>query len=337
MVRYTVGMLLGIMATPAMLLAVYFGVSRFLPDHLPAPAITILEPLDEKLRYLRERHDGEAPDIIVVGSSITWRQLDGNALEVQSKRGIKILNGGTGLLKTHQTRAMVRFYLDRFPETHTIATFVGLPDFEDCKGLPAEVMDRADAAAYAFEEADPLPLYLRYFAPIRYVRTGLDLPARRQPFIGDLWQDRYGSGPMQIPKEKQQGLRYGRIGTDPSCIDPLIALAEELRGAGRHFVIVFPPTHPDYWRHFPGGRKRLQTVVEAIQTRVRPLGATVVDMHADADYRAEDFWDAFHMQWTAVQRFSARLAPLLTGMEDGDSGMMTRVDRPNPGQPLAVR
>lgn len=315
MVRYVIGMALGALATPAVLLSLYLGVSRYLPDHLPAPAITSLEPLDEKLRYLRDRFDGETPDVLTVGSSITWRHLDGDTLVRAAGGDLTVLNGGTGLLKTHQTRAMVQFYLDRFPGIVTIATFVGLPDFDDCKRRPASLMDPEDAAAYAFEQAEPLPLYLEYFAPVRYVRTGLNLPERTEPLTGDLWQDEYGSGPMQIPQEMQEGLRYGRIDLDPLCIDQLVALAVDMEAAGKRFVIVFAPTHPDYWKYYPGGLNRLRATIAQVKQRVRPHGAQVVDMHVDPDYLAADFWDAFHMQWAAVRRFTAEIAPALTGAD----------------------
>ncbi len=335
--RYVIGMILGLLATPLTLLGGYQAVVRFWPEHLPAPAITSLEPLDEKLRYLRERYDDGPPDVLTVGSSITWRHLDGDALVAEGGRDLTVLNGGTGLLKTHQTRAMIHFYLDRFPGIGTIATFVGLPDFDDCLRRPAELMDPEDATAYAFDQVDPLPLYLRYFAPVRYVRTGLDLPDRRRPLIGDLWQDEYGSGPMQVPTEMQDGLRYGRIDLDPNCVDQLVTLAEEIRAGGRRFVIVFPPTHPDYWRHYPRGRHRLQTIIATVRERVEPLGVPVIDMHADPAYRAADFWDAFHMQWTAVQRFSARIAPVLAGDGDGTGATAIRAEAPRTEPATTIR
>ena len=45
-------------------------------DRLPAPPVTKVEFLDEKLRFLRERPDLDPP-FVLVGSSMALRQFDG--------------------------------------------------------------------------------------------------------------------------------------------------------------------------------------------------------------------------------------------------------------------
>ena len=73
---YWMGLAAGI-AGPFVGLAIAYGVLGE-TGRLPAPAITRIEYLDEKLRFLRERPELK-PEIVAVGSSIAWRQLDGDA------------------------------------------------------------------------------------------------------------------------------------------------------------------------------------------------------------------------------------------------------------------
>src|SRR3546814_18566499 len=75
----------------------YAAFATVWPESLPAPAISRLVQIDEKLRFLRQ-HPGLDPEVLAVGSSITWRQIDGDAFStsVDGDDG-RFLNGGTGM------------------------------------------------------------------------------------------------------------------------------------------------------------------------------------------------------------------------------------------------
>jgi hypothetical protein len=75
--RYWVGNVAGAVAC----LGVIAGAIAYLSHvkRMPAPAMTLVQHLDEKLRYLRD-HPEFTPELVAVGSSIAWRQLDGSPL-----------------------------------------------------------------------------------------------------------------------------------------------------------------------------------------------------------------------------------------------------------------
>src|SRR5215210_7742538 len=141
---YYVGLLGGVLIAFAMIVG---GLGLLaLIDRLPAPPITKVEFLDEKLRFLREHQDLD-PTLAVVGSSMALRQFDGRPFA--SRLGQKqVLNGASTLIKVHQTRFLTSFYMQHFPKLQTIMLMLGPPDFENCTTTPANLFDLDDASGY---------------------------------------------------------------------------------------------------------------------------------------------------------------------------------------------
>lgn len=302
MKRFTLGIAAGISAVFVAVLATFGAVGAFWPDRLPPPAISRLAVIDEKLRFLRD-HPDLKPQMLAVGSSITWRQLAGHEFE---RAGIKpFLNGGMVLLKTHHTRAMAEFFLDQYGSVGELLTLVSLPDFENCTGAPL-MFGTGDAARYAFRGWPSAYFYLRYFDPYRYLRTARTLPEKRVPLSGEFYVDTYGSGPIQIAAGR--GLRYAAIAPDPACTTALIELARGAAARDVAVTIVFPPVHPEYRRLYPDSIAALAEVVEAVRSAAAGDGATVVSMFADPRFTGDDFFDAFHLQWAAVDDLSRSIA-----------------------------
>lgn len=277
------------------------------PEHMPAPPITRLSAMDEKLRYIR-RHPQLDPQILAIGSSIAWRQLDGAVFDQMAGRSGAFLNGGTAMLQIHQSREMLDFYLSHLRNVRSVLLLVGPPDFDDCSRAPAELMPAEDAAAYAFSELPEAYFYLRYFAPQRFIKAAATLPARQQPLVGDLYLDQWGSGPLHVPAEMQRGLRYGVTRSDPACVDALLAMAGDLRQRNIALTVVFPPVHPEYRAQYPHVMAALCTTVMQLQPALAEGGVRLLQYQNDPRYTAEDFFDAFHLQFPAVQRFSKELA-----------------------------
>lgn len=313
---FALGILAGLVLVYGGLAATYAGLAVFRPANLPAPAISRLVPLDEKLRFLRQNRQLD-PRVLAVGSSITWRQIAGDEF-VRVAGGGAFLNGATGYLKIHQTRDLLDFYLERYANVRTVLLFTGPPDFEDCTEEPAAMLDHGAAAAYAFEQAPDFYFYLRYFSPQRYLRSALTLDRRTQPLTGDLSLDRYGSSPLQVPARMQAGLRYGAVAHDPACADALSALARELADREIGFVVVFAPVHPDYRREFPKVVAALRRVARQFEDRGARLGARVVNLIDDDRFAAVDYFDAFHLQWPAVRRLSRHVARAIVAMDRPD-------------------
>jgi hypothetical protein len=309
MKNFGYGILAGLVAVPLCIVAAFAALAVFAPASMPAPAISSLVHLDEKFRFLRE-HPEFDPRILAVGSSITWRQLAGKALEPQADGPHGFLNGGTGYLRVHQTRALTRFYLSRFPNVHTVLVMVGPPDFRSCTEEPAEIFVAEDAARYAFEGWPAIYFYLRYFTPRRYLETTMNLAGRQAPLGGDLYLDAYGSGPVQMPEDTDLGLRYGKLDKDSACIDALVGLAQDMKDRGIHLMLVFPPVHPEYRARFPDEMRWLENAAARMERerRKNPRHLTVLRMYRDNSFAARDYFDAFHLQWPAVKVLSARIA-----------------------------
>jgi hypothetical protein len=302
---YFVGLLGGALLAFALIMA---GLGWFAwTDRLPAPPITKVEFMDEKLRFLRERQDLD-PTFVVVGSSMALRQFDGQPFA--SRLGQKhVLNGASTLINVHQTRFLTSFYMEHLPHLQTIVLMLGPPDFENCTTTPADLFDPEDASGYAFKQDIAAPLYLRYFAPVLYLRRARNFQERRVPLTGDFWMDEYGSSPLQWTPEMIKGLRYGALRFDRSCVNHLLQALTEIKAKGIRPVVVFSPVHPEYRWEYPESIERLKTVGEAVKAELRE-GSDFFNL-SEGDFEASDFFDAVHLQWTAVQRYSDKLAGLV--------------------------
>ncbi|HEV7369232.1 hypothetical protein [Arenibaculum sp.] len=277
------------------------------PQHLPAPSITRIKHLDEKLLYLRERGPVE-PALLAVGSSITWRQMDGDAFAELAGGADRVFNGATAFLQAHQTRFLTEFYLDHFSGVETVLVMVALPDFSDCTGIDSVLMDTADAVSYAFEGKDDLGFYFKYFTPLMYLKRGISMAEQRQPLTGEVYLDEYGSSPIDLLPGTTPSLRYGELPVDDACIAELAKLSAEIDGMGKEMALVFAPVHPAYWESFPAAREAWRAVAERITEAVAPHGTRVLDLAESPAFKAEDFFDAFHLRWPSVARFSTMTA-----------------------------
>lgn len=295
---YFLGIAIGALTLPALLVGAQFALLQLRPMNMPAPALSQVEALDVKFRYMRN-HQTLDPDVIAVGSSMTWRHFDGKNFEAHS--GLDFFNGGTSYLKIHQARYLANFYSDMY-DANFYVMLTSLPDFENCTTVPASLFDRGDVEDYVTGEKPEWFYYLKYLALTRYVRTGIELPQRMARLEGDLWQDEYASGPLHIP---DLGLRYGRQDFDPECVQQLYGMSDDLAQAGRRFLVALIPVHPDYLEKYPETGKQLSALYDDIQKELRRNGHDVVMLSESTSYSADDFFDAFHLQWPAVQRLSA--------------------------------
>lgn len=307
MKRFACGILLGCLGLVGGLGAIYGALAFFMPASMPPPPISRLAAMDEKLRFLRE-HPEFDPVLIAVGSSITWRQVAGAPFEKAAGGSGHFLNGATVKLQIHQTRDLVDFYLANYSNISNVLLMVGLPDFEDCSSEPARLFDHDTAKAYAFDRWPSAYFYLRYFAPKRFASTAMTLAGRRTPFTGDLFLDDYGSGPLDVPEKMKRGLRYSEIQTDPACIDKLVEMSRSLTARGVQMTLVFPPVHPEYRLAYPAAMPTLCRIAKDVAVATKEDSIRILLMPSDPSYTESDFFDAFHLQYPAVQRFSTRVA-----------------------------
>ena len=107
-----------------------------------------------------------------------------------------------------------------------------------------------------------------------------------------------------MPESKQHGLRYGAVELDPACAGVLTRLSQTLTAQDRRLVVVFTPIHPDYRRQYPDVMDWLDGIAAEIADATAADNTLVLRMSAERAYAEADFFDAFHLQWPAVQRLS---------------------------------
>jgi hypothetical protein len=291
-------------------------------DRLAAPPISKIEHLDEKLRFLRRNPEID-PSLIVIGSSMAWRQFDAEPFAAKLGQG-HVLNGATAFLKIHQTRFLTSFYMDSFPRLRTIVLMLGPTDFQNCTSIPADLFDPDEVRGYVFEQDSPAPLYLRYFSPAHYLRRARDYEERLVPMRGDLFMDSYGSGPMQWTPEMMKGLRYGDQDFDRACIHELHKLLSEIKSRNIRPVVVFSPLHPEFRQRYSETIQQLKQIAAQVKAEIQ--ASDFFDM-TENNAEAADFFDAIHLQWTAARVFSRQLVSLVLPGQIADGAVPAPINQ----------
>ncbi|MCE6952537.1 hypothetical protein LAZ29_16510 [Cereibacter sphaeroides] len=301
--RYILSVALGLVLTGGVIAASFTAAESLWRDKMPPPAISGSIATDEKLRYLRQRGD-EPVDVLAVGSSITWKHLDGAPFDA---RGGKFVNGGTAYLRIHETRTLTRFYLDLYPGISHVVMLSALPDFSGCTG-DGSIMDLDDARAYVRGDRPVAYFYMRYFAPLRYAMQARRREQQQVPFDGfGYWMNEHGTTPSTRPTDANDELRYEELPLEPACLEALDQLEAELAARGIDFTLVLTPVAPRYSGLYPRTVRAMDDAARFARTH----GIRVLDYSDDKTYGNSDFWDAFHMQWPAAKRLSREVAETL--------------------------
>lgn len=285
--------------------AVLAGLDR--AGRLPAPPLTATDCIDEKFRFLR-RTDIRTPDIVAVGSSVTWRNIDFARLAV----GRAPLNAATCYLNVHQTAHLARFVLDAFPSTRTVLVVLAMRDFRSCAGDGA-FFDRRTALRYVDRQDDGRLLYLLNFRPTPFLTAALGTPRieGQAPGTSLLDMDRFGSGPILVrPPDIRED-----VAVDPGCLPHLRAMASEMRSRDRGIVVVLMPPMPAWIAAYDPGGVRDGAWRRAVHAALDGTGALLLDGVA---FGAADaaFTDPAHFHWEELSAFMDWLRPRLPSVAD---------------------
>jgi hypothetical protein len=298
------------MAVGALSVIALFGVALVSLDsvgRLPPPQLANTLCIDEKLRFLHASSAFDAPSfqptVMAVGSSVSWRTFDGEAVERATAGRAQPFNGGFCGLKMHETAFSTRYFLTRYPSVRDVVTILAPQDMTDCRNSRAQLFDPADVDGYVYGDAWVFPLYLKYFDPFTFVKNVIFTQAG---FRWGLVFDRFGGSPIDT-EERSARLVYGALDAyDPECFRALSDLATELRADGRRLVVATMPLHPAWLdlydpqrRHVPQFEQRIDAALAGTgAVHWRPLAFTL---------EADDFVDAIHIRWSAAQDFSRAL------------------------------
>lgn len=305
---YLLALCSGLLGTLGIFVLLLTGLN--LTDNLPPPAFSNSLCVDEKLNFLRNNPIAD-PNLLVIGSSVAWRHVDGAAL-IRHSPQLRPFNGGFCGLHANQSVYVADWLLDREPSIRQVVMIADPLDFAGCWKVPDAVFDRTDADRYVYENAAPWGYYMRYFAPRSLLRNAQTVKLQRANRIewDPLVFNRFGDGPLEPAKDR--GLFYGAPEPlDRSCFTALGTLAQRLQREGRQLLVVSTPLHPQ-WKaeHDPDG-SFLADFDRRMHATLAPSGAQywIPDHNWTAPPNA--FVDAIHLRWSAVHSFSAALAQQL--------------------------
>lgn len=307
--RYLLALLGGLLGSLALFWLTLLVLDR--TDNLPPPAFSNSLCVDEKLNFLRQRSP-VAPDLLVIGSSVAWRHVDGAAI-VRGSPAAQPFNGAFCGLHANQSVYVANWLLDREPSIRQVVMVVDPQDFTGCWKVREAVFDREDVDRYVYQGASPWWYYMRYFSPVSFLRNAVNVKARRANLqeMDPLVFNRYGDGPLDT--DKSRGLYYGEPDAlDPVCFKALGRLAERLQGEGRQLTVVSTPLHPDWKAQQDPDGRYLADFDQRLQQALAPTPARYWDADEEWQPAPSSFVDAIHLRWSAAQDFSAVLARQLT-------------------------
>jgi hypothetical protein len=274
--------------------------------HLPPPAFSNSLCVDEKLHFLRQEQPS-SPTLLVVGSSVAWRHFDGSTL-LREAPGLKPLNGAFCGLRANQTAFATDWLLDHYRDVREVVMIASPQDFQDCTSKPTAFFDRDDVDDYVFGQATPWFYYTRYFSLVSLARNAATVAGKRSGAnrTDPLVFDRFGSGPLAAEGWRGQ-LLYGAVDKPgPACLSALSQLAQRVHGEGRRLLVAMTPLHPQWRKLYDPDGAMLSRFSNGIREALGESGAQYWDgrQFLASD---EDFFDAIHLRWSTVPRFTAAL------------------------------
>jgi hypothetical protein len=265
---------------------------------LPAPPVSGTYCIDEKLAWLKHNPDALASNVIAVGSSVTWRNLDFSVLSPAARSAVGgVVNAAPCFLRANQIRFMVHHLLQRRPEIHTVLTVLNPRDMEVCSTTPSAFYEPTLADAYLNGSVPDFWVYFRNLRAESFIRDIVQLPVRRQQ---ELVYDRFGSGP--ITRNNPQ-LWYP-FNPELSCYRELHSLATELSAKGVQFIVATLPVMPDWTKHHDPEAQTQRGFLADIETALSGTGAFLVDGQTKHPLPTPAFTDPAHLQWPVVADFT---------------------------------
>ncbi len=265
---------------------------------LPAPPITATNCIDEKFKFLHET-DIRNPGLIAVGSSVTWRNLDFSVFAEHYGKDIEPLNAAPCFLYVNQTAYLTDFLLDNMPSVKSVMSVFSMRDFSACSTSPTEFFRPEDAESYVFD-GDPGMASLPEEFPPGVPSCGMSsiCPAcgRGRTYRAPLVMDPYGSGPLTLPEPEIRE----NFELDPTCLDHLSAMSENLSRRGIDFIVVLLPQMPAWRDAYDPGGVRDAEFRSAVSRRLDGTRTVLIDAQQGLHLRNDQFTDHAHLQWDAV-------------------------------------
>lgn len=281
---------MGFLAAGALGISVLDALGR-----LPAPPLTATSCIDEKFAFMRDRAP-ERPDLIAVGSSVTWRNLDFSAVDPRGTGADTPVNAAPCFLQVHQTAFLTGFYLDGMPTVSTVVSVFAMRDFEDCDGDGA-FFSPTLARLHVLDGWPGLPLYFVNFRPKHFLQDVLRIKGMRSGEDGKnpLVMDAFGSGPLDLAPDIREDVVF-----DVSCIPHLARMERDLADRGVRWIVALMPPMPSWIDRYDPGGARDREWRRAVRETLSSPNTTLVD-GAEGPFGDDRFFtDPAHFNWTHV-------------------------------------
>lgn len=303
--RYLLSLFIGLFGASAVFCLALFSLHR--TGNLPPPAFSNNLCVDEKLHFLRN-NPIQSPNLLIIGSSVAWRHVDGNAL-VSALPEVRPMNGAFCGLFANQSTYVGHWLLDREPSIRNVVMITDPQDFAGCWRVPAAVFNREHVDSYVYENTSRWGYYMRYFSPKSLARNALTVKAQRAGQIewDPLVFNSFGDGPLETGNTRE--LMYGRPDSlDHNCFDALRVMSARLQQEGRQLMVVSTPLNPQWKEKYDPDGTFLADFDKRIVDSLRANGGTYWNADKDWSTPATSFVDAVHLRWSAAQEFSVALA-----------------------------
>jgi hypothetical protein len=274
--------------------------------NLPPPIVTNNLCFDEKIHWMSYELPSSAPDLLVFGSSVAWRQFDGRQA-IESGLAKNPYNLGFCGMRLSQTAFVARYFLTKqkfqFPVR---AVIIASPqDFEGCPSSEEQVFSKPDADQAIFSRTHGWELYLKNVDPVPFVRNASVVKAQRSgpnDLNRGLIFTRYGDGPIDTAQTRD--LTYGPItNLKQECFVALKDLAQYFSSHEIETILVLTPINPQWLSKFDPDRRILNEVRSGVSEALKKSDVRVWDASENKSFSELDFFDAVHLRWSSVRRF----------------------------------
>lgn len=277
---------------------------------LPPPPLAGNVCVNEKFKFLAER-DIRDTDLMAVGSSVTWRNLDMAAFGRRNLAN-RPLNASTCYLQLGQTGFYTDFMLAHLKRVRSVIIVVAPRDFEQCTATKEKFFSTDLAAAYVFSRMSPFPIYLANFRPASFIEDAIHIKRLRADVSDEhtMVMDAYGTSPVRASSPW-----WPRPVLQETCFGALRELEQTVTAAGAHLIVASFPLHPEWHeRYDPTG-----AVIAAFEARLQAALVKPSTLFFSAGKTADPSWryvDSVHLVWDSATAFSDRLAALIAAKHD---------------------
>jgi hypothetical protein len=279
-------------------------------DMLPPPPVTGTTCLDEKFKFVATR-DVRSVDLIAVGSSVTWRNLDMSAFQ---RKGIaqRPLNAAPCYLHVGETTYYTNFLLSHMKHVKRVVSVVAPRDFEKCASPKEEFFSSTLAEAYVFGGLPPLLVYLANFRAFHFFNVIFHIKRMRtDPYYQNtMVMDEYGSGPLLAA-----GPWLPEPLFDNTCFAALAELEKVVNAAGAKLVVATVPLQPE-WRAKYDPHEH---IVKSFEERIRAallMPSTQLLLGTKMETESLRHADSIHYVWESAVEYTARLTEQITAKLD---------------------